>query len=318
MLASSLVREFLDRSFRSPGETVAYLNVPELGVIPSLMGKSRFSLSGVREKWLSLQSRIRGGGGPSAGTAELTTWQRKPSLLADSFRSTLASILFAGQQGRKPKVLIVTSALPGEGKTTVLSNLGLVIAETGQRVLLIDGDMRKPRLNKIYSRTNTWGLTDLLRERTSIEDYPMETLCRSTDMTGLFLLPSGSPTDDISPLIHSSRLEQLLDRLRAEFDMVLIDTPPMIQISDSRLISRLADGVILVVRSGKTSQGAAQAALQRLIEDGSQVIGTVLNDWDPKGSGGSYRYDYQIRLSIQDRLMVLTRPLLGICWKLER
>ncbi len=187
----------------------------------------------------------------------------------------------------------MTSALPGEGKTTVLSNLGLVIAETGQRVLLIDGDMRKPRLNKIYSRTNTWGLTDLLREQTSIEDYPMETLCRSTDMTGLFLLPSGPPADDISPLIHSSRLEQLLDRLRAEFDMVLIDTPPMIQISDSRLISRLADGVILVVRSGKTSQGAAQAALQRLIEDGSQVIGTVLNDWDPKGSRGSYHYDYK-------------------------
>lgn len=303
-VAFVLGREFLNRSIKVPGEAPSWLNVPELGVIPSSSLNGGWGLAQkLRALLPSRKESSATGGRTEAVTAlepvgrgtnvELVTWQDQPSLLAESFRSTLASILFADHNGQRPKVIVVTSPSAGEGKTTVLSNLGIVIAESGQQVLLVDADMRRPRLNKVYGRTNTWGLSDLLREQTPIESYPRETLARPTDVPGLHLLPSGPPTENPSHLIHSTRMTRLLDRLRKEVDMILIDTPPMMQISDARVLSRIADASILVIRSGRTSQATAQAALQRLVEDGSAVLGTILNDWDPKATASNYAYDYK-------------------------
>ena len=212
-------------------------------------------------------------------------------MLADSFRSTLTSILYTGENGDRPRVIVLTSANPGEGKTTVASNLALALAEIGRRVLLIDGDLRKPRLHEIFNVSNAWGLSDLLEGTKPPEGS--EAMVVGTGYRDLYLLPAGSAASSISSLLHSPRALEFLQRMREEFDTVIIDTPPMLQMPDARVLGRLADGVILVVRSARTTRETAAAAGQRLAEDGTRVLGTVLNEWDPrKTSHAGYEYGY--------------------------
>jgi capsular exopolysaccharide synthesis family protein len=277
--------EFIDRSVRAPGESPFHLQVPELGVIPS-------------QKFFPHPGDNRGPPPDANGDGksfELSTWQDHPSLLAESFRSALASIMVSGSGATLPGVIMITSAGKGEGKSSIVSNLGIALAEINQRVLLVDADMRKPHLHDIFNVSNSWGLSDLLREKSSLESSPVEGLCRKTDIEGLHLLPSGPGTVSIANLLYSRRLFELLQRLRAEFDIVVIDTPPMLYISDARVLGRLADGAILVIRASKTTRDAARAAKQRLVDDGIPVLGTILNEYDLRkkpryGYYNSYTY----------------------------
>jgi capsular exopolysaccharide synthesis family protein len=271
------MRERADRSLQAPGDAALYLNVPELGVIPAGRAK-RISQRRDRED--------------AEKVVELVTWQKKPSLLAESFRATLASILFASDNGRRPRVIVLTSAGPQEGKTTVASNLALAMAEISRKVLLIDADLRKPRLHEIFHLTNEYGLTDVLEGQQP--PGGREDAATRTGYAGLDLLPAGSKTASIASLLHSSRMPELLEKVRDKYDAVLIDTPPMLHLPDARVLGRLADGVILVVRSNQTMRDAASSAAQRLQEDGTRILGTVLNDWDPKKSSG-YSYGYRYR-----------------------
>jgi capsular exopolysaccharide synthesis family protein len=273
-------REFIDRSVRAPGESTLHLQVPELGVIPS-------------QRYFPQPRDARrpdGSLGTEDGSGfELSSWQDHPSLLAESFRSALASIMVAGAGATLPGVIMITSAGKGEGKSTVTSNLGIALAEINLRVLLIDADMRKPHLHDIFNVSNSWGLSDLLRERSALDSCPVEALSRKTDIDGLSLLPSGPGTLSIANLLYSRRLADLLQRLRTEFDIIVIDTPPMLYISDARVLGRLTDGAILVIRASKTTRDAARAAKQRLVADGIPVLGTILNEWDFRGKS---RYGY--------------------------
>jgi receptor protein-tyrosine kinase len=197
--------------------------------------------------------------------------------------------MVAGNGSTLPGVIMITSAGKGEGKSSIVSNLGIALAEINLKVLLIDADMRKPHLHDIFNVSNSWGLSDLLREKSSLENCPVEALSRKTDIEGLSLLPSGPGTLSIANLLYSRRLADLLKRLRAEFDIVVIDTPPMLYISDARVLGRLADGAILVLRASKTTRDAARAAKQRLVDDGIPVLGTILNEWDFRAKS---RYGY--------------------------
>jgi capsular exopolysaccharide synthesis family protein len=187
---------------------------------------------------------------------------------------------------------VFTSAGPGEGKTTTVCNLGIALAETNRRVLLIDADMRKPRLHDVFNLPNTWGLSDLLREKAPIDTLPREALARETGIPGLFVLTSGPATVSISNLLYSSRTAELLHRFRKEYYTVLIDTPPMMQLADARILGRLADAAILVLGCGRTTRDAAKAAKQRLSADGIQVLGSILNRWDPKSASSYGVYGY--------------------------
>jgi capsular exopolysaccharide synthesis family protein len=285
-----VMRSRADQSIQAPGEASLYLDVPELGVIPSADAALSRSFAYYR------QAR-----GAETGTTEkdnpkspveLITWQKRPSALADSFRSTLASILYSGENGNRPRVVALTSASPQEGKTTVASNLALAVAEIGRRVLLIDGDLRKPRLHEIFHVSNEWGLSDLLEGTKPPEG--LEAMVIGTCYRDLYVLPAGSVASSISNLLHSPRVVELLQRMRQQFDMVIIDTPPMLQMPDARVLGRLADGVILVVRSARTTKETVAAAGQRLAEDGTRVLGTVLNEWDPRNASHTgYGYGYQ-------------------------
>jgi receptor protein-tyrosine kinase len=178
----------------------------------------------------------------------------------------------------------VTSSRTGEGRTTIVSNLGIALAETGSSVLLIDGDLRRPKLHKIFDQANAWGLSDVLRERDSIDKLPLSVLVKPTAIPHLSLLPGGVSTEQRFGLLHSGRLSQLLPRFREEFDYVLVDAPPCLEFADARKIARCADGLVLVVRANFTDRRTAQAAVQRLECDGIRVTGVILNRWDPSRS----------------------------------
>ena len=274
--------EFINRSLRAPGEAPVHLRVPELGVIPSRNSVSEQTLLpsviSVKPTGVALQKQ----------RLELVTWQDRPSLLAEAYRNALTSLLAANGKGR-PRVIMITSSAHGEGKSTTVSNLGIALAEINQRVLLIDADMRKPHLHDIFDLPNTWGLSDLLREKSSLNDCPVEALARKSHIEGLSVLPSGPGTVSITNLLYSSRMSELIDRARIEFDVVIIDTPPMSYLSDARVLGQLADGVILVIRAAKTTRDEARAAKERLVDDGIRVLGTILNGWDLKSKT---RYGY--------------------------
>jgi succinoglycan biosynthesis transport protein ExoP len=290
----AFVRERADRSLQQPGEVQIWTNLPELGTIPSA------SVDGVRklgrrgsqstEANIARRSPALPSSEKTEGSVALMTWQRKPSLVAEAFRATVTSILFVGENGSRPKVLVMTSAIAGEGKTTVTSNLGIALAEIGRSVLIIDGDLRRPRMHDVFGLQNERGLSDVLREQRPTED-PVDGLVQKTEIPGLELLTSGPISHAPANLFYAPNLPDVLAKLKQRYDMVLIDTPPMLQMSDARIVGRLADAVILVARAQQTTRGAILAAAQRFADDRIRVLGTVLNDWDPKRAGGGY-YGY--------------------------
>ena len=285
-----VMSERADRTLQEPGDVAQYLDVPELGVVPSANARFRrpFYYYRPRRKQLAPPSVTRDAGAQSPDRIELITWQHKPSGIAESFRSLLTSILFSGRNGDRPKVIVLTSSSPSEGKTTVASNLGIALAEIGHRVLLIDGDMRKPRLHDLFNVSNSEGLRTLLESRQA--GLPAELPLQETKVPRLFLLPAGPATAAATNLLYSRNLADLLKRVRAEFDTVLIDSPPMLQMSDARVIGRLSDTVILVARAGKTTRDDAMALCQRLTDDSTPILGVVLNYWEPMANR---RYGYK-------------------------
>jgi capsular exopolysaccharide synthesis family protein len=284
-------REIADRSIRGPGDTATLLQIPELGVIPLSPAGAGDAAPRNWRRYLPAASRPAA---PVHGTlrVELMTSDSRPTMVAESFRAALTSILFAAPGARAPRVLVVTSPSPGEGKTTTVSNLGIALAEIRGRVLLIDADLRRPRLHEVFRLDRARGLSNLLLSPTPVSDFTPEELAVETTIPGLWVLPAGPEPEGISGLLHSRRLAALLHRLRHEFRMVLIDTPPMMQIPDARVVARLADSVVLVLRAGKTTLETALAARRRFAEDRTPVLGTILNHWDPAAHADRYGNRY--------------------------
>jgi receptor protein-tyrosine kinase len=261
---------------REPGEAGMHLTLPELGAIPKAPAMGR----------LTLRITASGNGRPRVERAAL---EQRSSGVSESFRATLASILSASRNGAHPRTLVVTSARPTEGKTTVVSNLGIALAEISNKVLLIDGDMRRPRLHKIFDEPNSWGLSDVLGEKNAIDDLPLDVLVKKTAVPHVYLLPSGTCPENIFGLLCAGRLSKLLPRFREEFDYVLVDAPPCLEFADVRIMAQYADELLLVVRANHTHRKTAQAAVDRLRLDGIPLMGVILNRWDPAHSTA---YDY--------------------------
>ena len=290
-----------DRSntVRRPGE-IRVLDIPELGVIPS--AKDAHALDYRGGKLIKFRSSDEVG---------LVTINHANSILSESFRGALTSILFGSDQPRDSKTyamrsggqtLVVTSVDMMEGKTTVLTNLGVVAAERRQRVLLIDADLRRPRLHDIFNVPNDRGLTDVLL-RSHAPDaanyLPLESFVRPTATPCLSVLPTGPVDASSMTLLHSADFYTLLKRCRKDFDLILIDTPPLMLYADARILGRLSDGVVMVVRANTRSKEELRAVCERLRQDQIPVIGTILNDWrmDPiqTRAYGRYRDHYQRR-----------------------
>jgi len=291
-LAGGLVflRERLDRSIKSPGASRRLFNAPELGVIPNL-GQNGNGVA--KANWrVAAKARALNGTHEDPATA-LATWQSGPAFIAESFRGTLASILRNQATGKTQKIIMITSPGPAEGKTTVVQNLGIALAETGRRVLLVDADFRRPHLHREFSLPNEWGLIDLLLEDQPLGEYPPERLGSFTGLPGLSILPNRVTQNNVSKALYSPRLRTILETLTKRYDMVLVDAPPLLSVADARIIAPLTDALILVLRAGVTNRESAMEAYQRIQEDGLTLLGTVLTDYNLSGDRKrQYYYDY--------------------------
>jgi polysaccharide biosynthesis transport protein len=293
-IAAGLVflRERMDHSIRSPGITRLLLNTPELGVIPRL-GLNGNSLK--KSTWLPhqiAQSLLVNGTANNPDTP-LMNWQNGPAFVAESFRGTLASILRNETAGRTQRTILITSAGPAEGKTTVVQNLGIALAEAGRNVLLVDADFRRPHLHHKFGLSNEWSLIDLLSEETPLTDYQPEDFGLSTGFPGLSIFPNRPTRDDVFKALYSPRLRTLFEAFSERYDMVLVDAPPILHLADARIIAPLTDALILVLRCGVTDRHTALEALQRIQEDGLSLIGTVLTDYDLSSDRKrQYYYEY--------------------------
>ena len=257
-----IARDRANHTLQDRGDVITYLNLPELGVIPKAI-----------HGW-TLHGR-------SYDIA-----------VSESFRGALTSILFSSRYGSRSRsqMLVLTSWSPGEGKSTTVSNLGMALAEIGRRVLIIDGDMRRPSIHKILRLENNVGLIDLLSGTEPLTIDALTSPIQKSDIPGLSVISSGRLPGNPSTLLYSQRAKDLLDLLRKQFDAILIDTPPMQTITDARLFGAMADAVVLVVRASSTSRDAALAAKQRFLDDGTNVLGAILNCWDSRYN--KKRYDY--------------------------
>src|SRR5579864_6353062 len=291
-----LMREGSNNKVRRPGESTQ-MDIPELGVIPS-----------ARDAYvLDRAGRSIGAFRGKARELGLVTSDQNHSVLAESFRATLTSVMYGAGLHRGPRsrpsdgrVLAVTSIDVMEGKTTVVTNLGIAAAERKQRVLLIDADLRRPRLHEVIDLSNAWGFTDLLQspDLAGIADSSLlEDLVRPTRIPGLWVLPSGQVDVNTASLLYSQDVNALLDRYRKEFDLVLIDTPPMMLYADVRELGRVADGVVMVVRANTKSPEELRDAYVKFMQDQIPVLGTILNDWkmDTSQSRAYSRYHTHYR-----------------------
>jgi capsular exopolysaccharide synthesis family protein len=287
-------RERVDRRIQAPGEARVYLDVAELGVITQTAVPSRrlatISLPLLGSRSLSAASAAAG---PDDAVAVAAS-QSLPSV--DGYSDIVTSMLLVSQTGDMPQVVVVTSPCCGDGKTTVARNLSLAIGETGKKVLLVDADLRRPTLHQLFGLSGDEGLGELLCADSPIDhDTFLGQSVQATHIPGVSILPAGGSSHRGARLLHSARMAVLLERLRGEFDMLVVDTPPVTAVPDARALGRLADGVILVIRAGHTSLESAREARERFAEDGTRVLGTVLNGWNPKirRRGYSHYYGYE-------------------------
>ena len=283
------VRERMDGSVRPTASAGRILNAPELGVIPSLPLNGRWS------HWKRLPAGARNAvveveaGKPPAS---LAAWQLDSGFIADSFRSTLASMLRNHPSGMTHRMIMVTSPGPAEGKTTVVQNLGIALAETGRKVLLVDADFRRPHLHHRFDLPNDFSLVDVLSDnRPGAEAFPTR-LALKTSIQGLSILPNRPTREHVAKALYSPRLRVLFSRLREEYDIVLVDVPPILHLADARIIAPLTDAVVLVLRSGVTHRENASQAFQRIQEDGLYLLGTIMTDCDVNARKHRYYYDY--------------------------
>ncbi|MGP8246995.1 MAG: GumC family protein [Bryobacteraceae bacterium] len=294
-LVMAMGRERHHRQLRAPGEIGARLGLHELGSIPSAAIDLPYSVKegkGIRAR-IRAYRRIE----PAAGAEseflrdwlETVTWRQRESALAESYRGVLASLMHSGVEA--PRVVAVTSAMEGEGKTTTATNLGIALAESGRRVLLIDADRRRPHLDRVFRVSNQWGLSDYLLETTPTGLLDISKLVSATDVPNLFVLPAGTDRSCVPNLVNNARAADLLAALGKCYDAIVIDTPPMLALSDARGIGRMADGVVLVVRAERTPEQLLLAMAEKLEQDGTPVLGAVLNNWKP--ARASQASDYQ-------------------------
>ena len=281
------LRERLDRSIKAPGASRRLFNAPELGVIPNL-GSNGAAVA--KRGWLG--AKKQNGTHDELPTAVVVR-QDGPQFVTESFRSTLASILRNQSSGLAQKIILVTSPGPSEGKTTVVQNLGIVLAETGRKVLLVDADFRRPHLHRKFGLKNEWGLIDLLCEDLALNEYSIDQLETPTGIPGLSILPNRVTQNNVAKALYSPRLRAILEILGKRYDMILLDAPPILSVADARIIAPLADSLIMVLRSGVTDRESAMEAYQRIQEDGGALLGTVLTDYDLSADRRrQYYYDY--------------------------
>ncbi len=220
------------------------------------------------------------------------TQARPQSQMAESYRALRTSLLLSSL-GAPPKVIMVTSARPQEGKTTTSINSAIVLAQKGVRVLLVDADLRRPSVHKTLGMGPRSGLSNVLTGSATLE----QTITPSTILPNLFILPAGTPPPNPAELLASSNMKDVLAELRGQYDHVVIDTPPTLSVTDAVVLSPRVDAIILVIRSGHTTKQALRRARDILMQVNAHVTGVLLNAVDLSSPDYYYYYEYQGKYS---------------------
>jgi capsular exopolysaccharide synthesis family protein len=273
----SFALESIDNTVRTPELAQAISGLPSLGMIP--LGSRNTAELNFRQR-LSIAS--------SKEAVELITQSRPQSQMAESYRALRTSLLLTSL-GAPPKVILVTSALPEEGKTTTSINSAIVLAQRGTRVLLIDADLRRPSIHKTLGMAPGNGLSNVLTGGTTLE----RAIVPSTISPNLSVLPAGTPPPNPAELLASPNMGILLAGLRDQYDHIVIDTPPTLSVTDAVIMSTKADAVILVIRAGQTTKQALRRARDVLTQVNARICGVLLNAVNLNSPDYYYYYEYQ-------------------------
>lgn len=283
----ALFLEYLDDSVKTPSDIESGLRLPSLAIIP-IAGKTA-------QRFLPLPRALQIGNGNgntngNGGAPELLINAQGPTLQGEAYKHLRTSILLS-TPGRAPKTLLVTSSVPSEGKTTTAVNTATVLAQTGASVLLIDADMRRPRLHQVFGMRNTAGLSAILSS--DVDEADILSMIERYQDSNVYLLSSGAIPPNPAELLGSAQMRRLLEITSKSFTYIVIDSPPIASFTDGVLISALVDGVLLVVHGGKTSRQVVRRTRQVLQEIGAKIIGVVLNKADVRSNSYYYHYDYK-------------------------
>jgi len=269
--------ENLDNTVRTPEQAQIISSLPSLGMIP------QGSKSGIET---NSQNRLIIASSKEA--VELVTQSRPQSQMAESYRALRTSLLLSSL-GAPPKVILITSALPQEGKTTTSINCSIVLAQKGVKVLLIDADLRRPGVHKTLGMGPRSGLSNVLTGSATLQ----QAITRSPMLPNLFVLPAGTPPPNPAELLASADMRDVLLQLREQYDHIIIDTPPTLSVTDAVVLSTKADAVVLVIRSGQTTKGALRRSRDILMQVNAKVAGVLLNAVDLTSPDYYYYYEYQ-------------------------
>lgn len=269
-IALALLLEYLDDTLHTLEEVERLLRLPALAVIPSVRELTRRRLLSGAGGATALQLQKQG----DSAHPELLLNVDSRSALAEAFRQLRTSVLLS-TAGHPPQTLLVTSSQPAEGKTTTAVNVALTLAQTGVRVLIIDADMRRPRLHSLFEVDNSRGLSSILASQ--MDEHEVLAVVRRHEASALHLITSGPIPPNPAELLGSEQMRRLLKLLGDSFTHIIIDSPPISAVTDGVLISSLVDGVLLVVHGGQSSREVVRRSRQLLQDVGAKILGVILN-----------------------------------------
>jgi len=278
--------DWLDKTVKTPDQVEQLLKLPSLGFIPAVGSANPHSYYAYSYHTPYSEKRKKTKDEEKLKNIELSNYTAPESVYAENYRNIRTSILLSTPD-HPPRVMAVTSALPQEGKTATVINLAVSFTNLGKKVLVIDGDLRKPRIHQILRTKNTVGLSSLLVGRTVISDAVL-----MTQIHNLHIIPSGPIPPNPTELLNARAMENLLQEVKEHFDFVFIDSPPLVGIMDPVIIGHNSDGVLLITWGGKTHKRLIEKARDELKKYNIRLLGVVLNKVNMKKSGyGYYSYD---------------------------
>ncbi|MBT3202055.1 MAG: polysaccharide biosynthesis tyrosine autokinase [Phycisphaerales bacterium] len=258
----ALLRDWTDQRLRSSEEVAACVGAPVLGVVPSMKGKHE-----------------------TAESARLVA-DDPTSHIAEAYRTIRTGVFFGVPDG-EAKTILVTSPTAGDGKTTMACNLSIAMAQAGQRVLLIDCDFRKPRVHKVFKMDGEVGMSNVLAGRSELSDA-----IQLNGVQNLSVLPCGPTPPNPSEMLNSQAFLDVLEKIKDEYDHIIIDSPPVMPVTDSRILAAVCDQTILVIRAEKSTRKAAEHASEGLRSVGARILGVVVNAVAARKGGYGYGYGY--------------------------
>jgi len=283
--------EYMDRSIKTPEELERVSHFASLGVIPSASSVNRSDYGYQYSYGRKGEPKLRAVG--EDGTVEtpeveLIPFRESRSPISEAYRAFRTSLLLASASS--PKVIVITSTFAREGKTTTSVNLATVLAQMGKPVLLIDADLRRPRLQKVFRDKMNLGLVNYLAANIPIDD-----VVQQTEVPNLAVVLSGPTPPNPSELLASDRMKHLIEEMRSRYAYVIFDSPPVMAVTDAIVLAANADGVVLTVHGGQTPRDLVQRAAERLRQSNIPVLGALLNNLDLQQYGYTFKksyYDY--------------------------